>query len=78
MKNQEKIDINSNKHNFKYNLEFINEPKKERYIFDDGIAYLSDDSDFFCQNNLSFKFKEYCSIKNSESPLLLFNKYFFS
>ena len=76
--NYKNININSNKHNFKYNLEFINEPKKERYIFDDGIAYLSDDSDFFCQNNLSFKFKEYCSIKNSESPLLLFNKYFFS
>ena len=59
-------------------FELMNEPKKQKFIFDDGIIYLVNDSDFFYYNNFSLKLKEYISMKNSESPYLLFNKYFFS
>ena len=58
--------------------DFFGEIKKKKIIFDDGIMYFSDDSEFFDMNNISLKMKEYCFLQNFESPNFLYNKYFFS
>ena len=67
---KEENEINSN--------DFFGEIKKKKIIFDDGIMYFSDDSEFFDMNNISLKMKEYCYLQNFESPNFLYNKYFFS
>jgi SHAQKYF class myb-like DNA-binding protein len=58
--------------------DFFGEIKKKKIIFDDGIMYFSDDSEFFDMNNISLKMKEYFFLQNFESPNFLYNKYFFS
>ncbi len=69
---------NKKEENEKNYYEFFGEIKKKNIIFDDGIMYFSDDSEFLDMNNISLKIKEYCYIKNFESPCFLYNKYFFS
>lgn len=79
------INIHYNENDIKNNEKeicnnFIDEPKPQRqkYIFDDGIIYLAEDSEFFNMNNISLKLKNYYYLKNYESPNFLYNKYFFS
>ena len=72
-----KNDIKEEQENYDNNFLF-GEIKKKKIIFDDGIMYFSDDSEFFDMNNISLKIKEYCFVKNFESPCFLYNKYFFS
>ena len=67
---KEENEMNSN--------DFFGEVKKKKIIFDDGIMYFSDDSEFLDMNNISLKMKEYCFLQNFESPNFLYNKYFFS
>ena len=81
-----KPEINNNKNinkniNFqapKEEISFINRPRQQRYIWDDGIIYLSDGSEFFCMDNFSLKIKNYLSMKNMKSPYLKFISTFFS
>ena len=81
-----KPEININKNinkniNFqapKEEISFINRPRQQRYIWDDGIIYLSDGSEFFCMDNFSLKIKNYLSMKNMKSPYLKFISTFFS
>ena len=48
-----------------------------KLIFDDGMAFYADDSEFFNYNNISLRIKDYYYNINFESPSII-NKYFFS
>jgi len=58
--------------------DFYNEMSKPKYIYDDGMLYLSNNSEFFNLNNISLTIKEHISFKNSKLPYVLFNDNFFS
>ena len=58
-----------------YNDYFCHTNKK--LVFDDGIAFYADDSEFFNYNNINLRIKDYCYNINFESPSII-NKYFFS
>ena len=58
--------------------DFYNESIPQKYIYDDGMLYLSNNSEFFNLNNISLTIKEHISIKNSKLPYVLFNHRFFS
>ena len=70
-------DLNNNSYSTEDNCDSCHE-KENKFIFDDDIMYLKDDTDFFNMNNNSLKIKEYFFLKNFESPYLIHNKYFFS
>ena len=58
----------------------INIQKNEnaKYIFDDGVLFLKDDSDLIDMNNYSLKIKNYLFMKNLKSPYIKFISNFFS
>jgi SHAQKYF class myb-like DNA-binding protein len=58
-----------------YNDYFCHPNKK--LVFDDGMAFYADDSEFFNYNNISLRIKDYYYNINFESPSII-NKYFFS
>jgi len=58
--------------------DFYNKSLPQKYIYDDGMLYLSNNSEFFNLNNFSLTIKEHISIKNSKLPYVLFNHNFFS
>jgi SHAQKYF class myb-like DNA-binding protein len=58
--------------------DFYNESLPQKYIYDDGMLYLSNNSEFFNLNNISLTIKEHISIKNSKLPYVHFNHNFFS
>ena len=58
--------------------DFYNESLPQKYIYDDGMLYLSNNSEFFNLNNISLTIKEHISIKNSKLPYAIFNHNFFS
>ena len=58
--------------------DYLYEQKQPKYLFEDGIIYLSDNSEFFNLNDISLILKENNSIRNSELPYVIFNKHFFS
>jgi SHAQKYF class myb-like DNA-binding protein len=58
--------------------DYFYEQKQPKYLFEDGIIYLSDNSEFFNLNDISLILKENNSIRNSELPYVIFNNHFFS
>ena len=77
--NNNENNINKKNYNGSVNKNYYtDEPKRQRYIFDDGIIYLTDDSNFLDLNDISLKIKNFYFLKNFESPISLYNKYFFS
>ena len=58
--------------------DYLYEQKQPKYLFEDGIIYLSDNSEFFNLNDISLILKENNSIRNSELPYVIFNNHFFS
>ena len=52
-------------------------PKKQRYVFDDGVFFLSDGSEFFNMDDISLRIKDYLFMKNMKSPYLKFLSTFF-
>ena len=59
-------------------ISFINRPKEQRYVFDDGILFLSDGTEFFCMDNISLRIRDELFMKNMKSPYLKFISTFFS
>ena len=59
-------------------ISFINRPRTPRYVFDDGVIFLSDGSEFFDMNNISLRIRDELFIKNMKSPYLKFITTFFS
>jgi SHAQKYF class myb-like DNA-binding protein len=57
---------------------FTNNKTTPRYIFDDGILFLVDGTEFFCMDNLSLRIKNELFVKNMRSPYLKFINTFFS
>jgi len=82
--NIKNIDSHSIKRNIQSNQnpviydDYIYEQKQPKYLFEDGIIYLSDNSEFFNLNDISLILKENNSIRNSELPYVIFNNNFFS
>ena len=77
------ININNNFNDVKFQVpkeefSFINRPRQQRYIFDDGIIFLSDGSEFFCMDNITLRIKNDLFEKNMKSPYLKFISTFFS
>ena len=62
----------------KEEISFINRPRAPRYVFDDGVIFLSDGSEFFDMNNISLRIRDDLFIKNMKSPYLKFINTFFS
>ena len=62
----------------KEEFSFINRPRQQRYVFDDGVFFLSDGSEFFCMDDISLRIKDYLFMKNMKSPYLKFISTFFS
>ena len=62
----------------KEEISFINRPRTPRYVFDDGVIFLSDGSEFFDMNNISLRIRDDLFIKNMKSPYLKFINTFFS
>ena len=62
----------------KEEISFINRPRTPRYVFDDGVIFLSDGSEFFDMNNISLRIRDELFIKNMKSPYLKFITNFFS
>ena len=63
----------------KEDISFINNKQStQRYIFDDGILFLLDGTEFFCMDNLSLRIKNELFEKNMRSPYLKFINTFFS
>jgi SHAQKYF class myb-like DNA-binding protein len=58
--------------------DYLYEQKQPKYLFEDGIIYLSDNSEFINLNDISLILKENNSIRNSELPYVIFNNHFFS
>ena len=77
---KQKIESSDNKKNdiFYENKDYCFIDNIDKYIIDDGIMYLQEDSDIFNYNNISLKIKEYYYLQNFEMPNPLYNKYFFS
>ena len=81
-KNDEEIenkDIQNKEIKNNYNdIFFEEEEKNKKYLFDDGKAFIFDDSnfEFFMTNNLSIIIKEAFFIKNYKSSNAFFNSYF--
>ena len=57
---------------------FTNNKTAPRYIFDDGVLFLMDGTEFFCMDNLSLRIKNELFVKNMRSPYLKFINTFFS
>ena len=62
----------------KEEISFLNNKSTPRYIFDDGILFLADGTEFFWTDNLSLRIKNELSEKNMRSPYLKFINTFFS
>ena len=74
---EENININLKEKEFN-NKYFIENPKRQKYIIDDGVMFLYDDSEFFYLENINDKIKEYNYLKNFEKLNYFYNKDFFS
>ena len=70
--------INPEEQKKKEEINYINVPKKQRYVFDDGVFFLSDGSEFFNMDDISLRIKDYLFMKNMKSPYLKFLSTFFS
>lgn len=79
-KDNSNINININKRfeEPKEIISFINRPKTQRYVFDDGILFLSDGTEFFSLDNISLRIRDELFMKNMKSPYLKFISTFFS
>ena len=74
-----KINMIQNNPEPKEDISFINNKQStQRYIFDDGILFLLDGTEFFCMDNLSLRIKNELFEKNMRSPYLKFINTFFS
>ena len=80
IKDNSNINININKRfeEPKEIISFINRPKTQRYVFDDGILFLSDGTEFFSLDNISLRIRDELFMKNMKSPYLKFISTFFS
>lgn len=80
VKDDSNINININKRfeEPKEIISFINRPKTQRYVFDDGILFLSDGTEFFSLDNISLRIRDELFMKNMKSPYLKFISTFFS
>ena len=72
------ININKRFEEPKEIISFINRPKTQRYVFDDGILFLSDGTEFFSLDNISLRIRDELFMKNMKSPYLKFISTFFS
>ena len=72
------IIINKRVEKPKEEISFINKPREPRYVFDDGIIFLTDGSEFFPMDNISLRIKDDLFMKNMKSPYLKFISTFFS
>jgi len=71
------ISTNTNKEEISNNY-IINKEMEDRYIYDDGLAFLVDETYFVNRNNLSLDLKEINSLKNMEMLNKLYKWQFFS
>ena len=85
IKKDEKFKINNNilanKDKIKesnINININSNKTAPRYIFDDGVLFLMDGTEFFCMDNLSLRIKNELFVKNMRSPYLKFINTFFS
>ncbi len=76
-KKEDRKEVINKAQNEKSNYSFIDSNRKFRYVYDDGAIFLTDDSGFFCFDNISLRMKDYIFMENMKSPYLKFISTFF-
>ena len=76
-KKEDRKEVINKDQNEKSNYSFIDSNRKFRYVYDDGAIFLTDDSGFFCFDNISLRMKDYIFMENMKSPYLKFISTFF-
>ena len=76
-KKEDRKEVINKDQNEKSNYSFIDSNRKFRYVYDDGAIFLTDDSGFFCFDNISLRMKDYIFMENMKSPYLKFISNFF-
>ena len=71
-KKEDRKEVINKDQNEKSNYSFIDSNRKFRYVYDDGAIFLTDDSGFFCFDNISLRMKDYIFMENMKSPYLKF------